>query len=360
MYVEHLPDGRIKYGMYYRDWMTGKKKRVTVVYSKDTRTNRLAAQDTLTDRIRKLTAEATPPKDMTLAELTRRYLEYQKSTVKLSTYDRNMRFCNSTLRIVDGDSLVSRLTPEYIKKCFDAYTDAPGAKNERLRRFKALWRWAYQQGYVPDTTLIDRIRPWKDVPHKSKIQDKYLEKDELRLLLNEMDIPLWRDLTEFMALSGCRIGEAAALTAVDVDFDEKVIKIEKTLNEKHRIVTDPKTFTSQRRIYIQRELLPLVRLLVNRSGGGLLFSFNGDYINYYSYNKYLRETTNAIIGRPLTTHALRHTHTSLCAEAGMDLADISRRLGHADSKVTREVYLHVTKNMEQRANDKMDTITMLS
>ena len=121
MYVEHLPDGRIKYGMYYRDWMTGKKKRVTVVYSKDTRTNRLAAQDTLTDRIRKLTAEATPPKDMTLAELTRRYLEYQKSTVKLSTYDRNMRFCNSTLRIVDGDSLVSRLTPEYIKKCFDAY-----------------------------------------------------------------------------------------------------------------------------------------------------------------------------------------------------------------------------------------------
>lgn len=54
----------------------------------------------------------------------------------------------------------------------------------------------------------------------------------------------------------------------------------------------------------------------------------------------------------LTPHSLRHTHTSLLAEAGVSLPQIMERLGHKDEDTTKNVYLHVTKEMKKEASQK--------
>jgi integrase len=54
----------------------------------------------------------------------------------------------------------------------------------------------------------------------------------------------------------------------------------------------------------------------------------------------------------LTPHSLRHTHTSLLAEAGVDLLGIMERLGHKDDDTTKNVYLHITKSMKKEASHK--------
>jgi integrase len=77
------------------------------------------------------------------------------------------------------------------------------------------------------------------------------------------------------------------------------------------------------------------------------------------YSKYFRENTEAILGRRLSPHALRHTHTAMLAEAGVPLETISRRLGHSDSKITREVYMHVTDNMRQRDRERIQQVKIL-
>lgn len=43
----------------------------------------------------------------------------------------------------------------------------------------------------------------------------------------------------------------------------------------------------------------------------------------------------------------------MLAEAGVDLDTISRRLGHADSKITKEVYMHVTNKMKEHDRKKI-------
>lgn len=58
----------------------------------------------------------------------------------------------------------------------------------------------------------------------------------------------------------------------------------------------------------------------------------------------------------LTPHSLRHTHTSLLAEAGVGLEEIMQRLGHIDDDTTRRVYLHVTKQMKKEAAKKFDDL----
>ena len=60
----------------------------------------------------------------------------------------------------------------------------------------------------------------------------------------------------------------------------------------------------------------------------------------------------ACLNEDLTPHSLRHTHTSLLAEARVSLEQIMDRIGHCDDDTTKNVYLHVTKEMKKEASHK--------
>jgi integrase len=64
----------------------------------------------------------------------------------------------------------------------------------------------------------------------------------------------------------------------------------------------------------------------------------------------------ASLNQGLTPHSLRHTHTSLLAEAKVGLEEIMERLGHTDDETTRRVYLHVTKTMKKEASQKFSEL----
>ena len=69
-----------------------------------------------------------------------------------------------------------------------------------------------------------------------------------------------------------------------------------------------------------------------------------------------RLLTLANLNTELTPHSLRHTHTSLLAEAGVALEQIMDRLGHSDDQITKNVYLHVTKEMKKVASQKFSKL----
>jgi integrase len=64
----------------------------------------------------------------------------------------------------------------------------------------------------------------------------------------------------------------------------------------------------------------------------------------------------ASLNQQLTPHSLRHTHTSLLAEAGVGPEEIMERLEHTDDDTTKRVYLHVTKDMKKEAAHKFDEL----
>ena len=113
-------------------------------------------------------------------------------------------------------------------------------------------------------------------------------------------------------LSGLRFGEAAALNTSDVDLKNRKIHVTKTYDNVVDIVTSPKTPCSVRDVYIQDELLTVCRnvLLCYHKVTVVAFStafFPGttkEHINFDCYAKYLRETSERIIGRRITPHTL--------------------------------------------------------
>ena len=231
MWSEKLPNGKVRFVERYEDPMTGKTPKISITMDKDTASTRKLAQAALNDKIEaKLSSiTATIKKgDLRLSELVELYRTDQKATVTQSTYQRNYFAMDSLMRILGRDILVDKITAGYIREKLAAEDEKPGTTNERITRLKALMRWGYQNDYIADIRWIDKIKKFKDEEKVQKLEEKYLESDELKILLKNMKVDKWRMLTEFSALSGMRAGEAIALLTSDIDFTNRYIRVSKT------------------------------------------------------------------------------------------------------------------------------------
>ena len=210
---------------------------------------------------------------------------------------------------------------------------------------------------------------------------KYLEKEELSLFLktvkekgSDKDYPIFM----LLAYTGMRVGELCALKWKDIDFDEGTVNITKTYynptsNAKKYKLLPPKTKTSKRKISIDEVVLEelkkykvgqnIVRMK-NRDtyyNKDFIFARENKYPGYpdhiYTTERHMRSLLKkAGLNADLTPHSLRHTHTSLLAEAGVSLPEVMERLGHKDAKTTTYVYTHTTKTMKKEASRKFSEL----
>lgn len=371
MWVEPLENGKYKFCERYKDPLTGKTKKVSVTLLKDNKITRKDAAAILAEKIAAASTPALKHENVTLGELADLYLEYQTKTVTKGTVKRNRSTLNTICQMLNPAAIVSNLTSGYVSNNLYSTRDKASTKNERLVRFKSFMHWAYDNDYIADIRWIEKLKPVNDKEAKEKLEHKFMEREELNLLVNSMKVQRWKWLTQFMALTGMRVGEVLALTIVDVDFRNKKIHISKTLDAQIKSdVHSPKTSCSNRDIDMQPELEALCQeikkdLNARRFKTGLRLRLffcdeNGDYLNYYAFNKYLKKISEDVLKRPITTHVLRHTHVSLLAEAGVPLDTITRRVGHEDSRITKKIYLHVTERMKEKDKELVRSVNLLA
>ena len=362
---------KTKYTERYTDPLTFKQRYVSITLSgKDTSANRKKALEELTRKIDKIQTSVITD-NCTLSQVYDKYIAYQSKTVKEATLERNKRTLNKLVKTFGKDAIVNNLTVSYITDKLLAMPGTNVTRNEYIRRFKAMLNWAKKMDLHHNYKLCDNLEYFKEEQtKKERIQDKFLEPDEATTLLNHMKDTnnwQWYHLTRFLLLSGLRIGEAVALEQSDIS--DKYITVNKTYDHINKIVTTPKTSTSNREVYIQSELkdaikmYKLFRWTCNQEHNVISpYFFNsskGDYISYYAYEKYLRETSERVIGRKITAHTLRHTHASLLLAEGVDIDTISRRLGHENSRITKEIYLHATQKLQDRDNLQIESKKIL-
>lgn len=368
MYIrEHK--GKWRFAECYPDPLTGKKREVSVVMDKNTPQTRKEASALLQEKIREKTC-TTCPESMRLSELVEKFVSYQRSMRKESTAKQDEIVLRGVCRLIGSDVLISRITAPVIREALDRTRKDNTWKNVKIKHIKMLFRWAYRQGYVPDLTVPDRLERYPEKSARQKVIGKYLESDELHAVIDSMsDYAEYQLLTRFLVLSGCRIGEALALTVKDVDLPSQSVTIDKTYSLTTRKVQSTKTEMSERVIHMRPELLSLIKSILLRQKqicfafgvrSSLLFPWrDGGHMHYEAYSKYFREHVTKIHGAPLPVHSLRHTYTSLMAEAGVPIETISRQLGHADSSITKQIYMHVTDKVREQDNRRLDLVQIL-
>ena len=184
-----------------------------------------------------------------------------------------------------------------------------------------------------------------------------------------------------MMYCGLRRGELLALTWQDIDLEEKVISVNKSVRtfKNQPQVKKPKSKAETREIPIPNILVDVIRSLprdcplVCPDVKGKLMSETAYRRAWNSYRHYLnlqaggrdasRTKTKVQAIDNITAHMLRHTYASMLYEAGVDIKSAQRFLGHADIEMTLAVYTHLTKFKEDEAiqslNEHLDKIATL-
>lgn len=375
MWIEELPNGKFKAVERYDDYLTGKSKKVSVTLEKNTARARKTAQAALTEKIKKALSKTCVKKDYTFKEISHLYLHDLADEVKQTTYYEYSCTISQLMLILGENTVIDRINANYVKTAFKSSDKRTATLNTYLIHFKRIIRWAYKNDYIENIQYLDKLEPLKEpasripVTHTDSCieEAKYLEASEINKLISSMKSKIWRDMTEFLVLTGLRFGEAAALTISDIDLKNRLIYITKNYSSKQHLLSTPKTERSNRQIYIQDELLELCKSLKREamiqrlaSGSDLIFSSKrGAYVTHTTYYRYLIVYSRKYLQKEITPHALRHTHGSLLLEQGMSIDAISRRLGHEDTATTTRIYLHVTQKLKEKEYEKIKEIKII-
>jgi len=365
MWCRELSNGKFQYNEIYTDYATGKRKQVSVTLDKHSKQAENIAREILRKKIG--VKRAPENKDIRLGELYTLYLEEQKHTVKESTFARNVYAKKALLNLIGAEKIVNKLRVGDIRHVMLASGKEPSTCNELIARLKALINWGNRNGYINNADLSANLHPFPAPSRREKVSDKYLEGEELKELIGAMRALHWRLLTTFLALSGLRVGEALALFVTDIEGD--VIHVTKTANLSTGNLTTTKTESSTRDVPIQLELQEVINeihamredMLADMGATSDYFFCqpNGTPLEYRSYHKYLKNVSAKALGRSVSPHVLRHTHASLLLQEGLTVDEISHRLGHNDSKITKEIYLHLTDRLKKKEAERIKAVRLI-
>ena len=365
-YIDLQKDGSVRYRMSYVDPLTRKTKRVSVKMEADTVRNRHKAEAELNQKVRELTG--APSSGATLAAAIDAYISDMSRTWRDSTRHRNEMSLKRILRTFPEGVILSALTAQNWRDCLsDLSNDNATTYNEYLKRVKSFLRWCISRDYL-DIDYTSKLARMAAEEPEDKATDKYLEEREVPVLLARLEImPRYYQIAKFMLLSGLRCGEALALE--DADVGTRFISVTKTLNALTKKIGPPKTKKSNREVALTPELVALIADIREynqwlKDSLGVIsphffFSESGDYINYPTFNKYLGNASQEVLGFPISTHWLRHTHASFLLAAGVPIAVISRRLGHETVDITQRVYIHVIDRLKDQDAELMSGISLL-
>ncbi len=370
MYVQKRKDGKFQAVQTYKDPRSEKTKKVTVTIDKNTSRQRNAAARLLQEKIREAIEDSGIVKTkLTFGELVARYIESIKGTHKASTVARNTFALNTWLALIGEDTLVSKLPELDILSMLEKTGKDAKWKNGKLGRFKTCVSWGYQHRLIETAEWTKRLPPYKVPPHKEEIKEKFLETKEYKELIQDtQEFPVWNLLIQIMVLSGMRFGEAAALHKEDVELDRGVIHVRRSYDSQRKKETTVKSQTSARDIFIQPQLADVLRAMQNQmryqqmrmrtASKYFMFGDDGEPVHYWAFNKFLKYHTDRVAGRQLTTHALRHTSASVMFAQGFTLDEVARRLGHDGSRITREIYVHITKEVREHDRKKISSFVV--
>ncbi|KRM61889.1 prophage lp4 protein 1, integrase [Paucilactobacillus vaccinostercus DSM 20634] len=309
---------------------------------------------------------------LTFKTLCQRWLDFEyRNQVKESTYAKTVDIFRLHILPYLGRQQVEKLSVNFCQSVVNKWFDE-GFK--QYRRFRTYVINVFDFGIRMELIVRNPMSKTSIPKNKNAVEihfDEYYEKPELTKFLacakangNQESFMFFR----LLAYTGMRKGEALALDFADINFENRELSINKTLSQGvngRLVIQTPKTKTSVRVISLDEETLRLLSEWQEyvtmkfdvlgykcTTGHQLIFPNEKNSLAQPSVpDHWNRSICDNFKLHRIKIHAFRHTFCSLCAEAGIDLPSVSKMLGHADLRITTEVYLHATRHKRKQAVD---------
>jgi integrase len=305
--------------------------------------------------------------DITVHQLFEKWFELKlKRKLKETTFKEYKNAANYRIIPVLGKHKVNQLNSINLQKYVNDLSDE-GLSPRYVEYISTLLHGALETARI---WKIIQFNPMIDVekPRPRKIEQKTWTVNERNVFLSYVKLENYRlySIVNTALDTGCRRGELLSLKWTDLDEDNGYLKVERSLiydEEGYRFST-PKTASSIRSIKIGESLIKELKqwkahqnkmkmaLRSTYKDEGLIFTTQtGKPLFPRSLTTEFNKAIKAADVTKIRFHDLRHTHATICLEAGMSLKEVQERLGHSSIKTTGDVYAHVTNAMKEKSID---------
>lgn len=258
---------------------------------------------------------------------------------QLGTYE----VARLTTKIIADWHLQLAQSPARLRTAKDAAQNyRPTADNEEARRrrrssanriltiLKATLNMAYRNGKAAGDDAWRRVKPFTkaDAPRL-----RYLSDDEARRLVNACE-PTFRPMVKAALLTGARYSEITGLEVRDFDAQSQTVWLRET-----------KVGTA-RAVYLDSEGVMLIeQATLGKVRGSLVFPRpDGKRWGPSQQARPLAAASEIAKLEATCFHDLRRTYGARLAVRGVPMAVIAEALGHADERITRRHYAHLSKS----------------
>lgn len=304
------------------------------------------------------------PSKKTLIEIMEKVVQdrYESNVTGENGYRTNLdimkRIRKSPIATMQIQKITEEDVQEYLNSLTTKYADNTIRKDCYL--LSATFRRATVKGYVR-RNIFDNKEELKR-PKSKKVASKIsaltlTEQSKLEKALKEYNNAKIRNIILLALRTGMRSGEILALKINDIDLENKVIHIRRTLTKdvaaKVIIGETTKTYNSTRDIKIDE----LTETILRNSIGmyefnpyNVLFSENGKFLTGAKVNikfKQICRDNKINKGYDVNFHMLRHTFATRCIESGMPANVVQKKLGHHDVEITLNQYTDVFAKFEE-------------
>lgn len=370
MWPENHKSGKINFVERYRDPYTQKWKRVSTLMDRDTPRSRKEAQRILGEKIAIKLSELKAS-EMTFTALFDEWWRFHKKELKRSSIASLSGNVDEIRKEFGIGIKVVKIDVKYVQSYLDNLDCSSNKKERNKSLLNQAFDYAVSLDIIQDNPArrakLPRIK--KTLEDWKKIEQKYLEEDELQRHLKEFQrrpstyrLGL---LAEFISLNGGRISEIVSIEPHNVDFETTILQLHGTYDHtegyKNGEKTSPKTLASYRETLMTKREMEIIKEFqfmneiekntnLNYKDMGYIFTTkNGVPIQTNSFNEAAKRANLRLenpIPKDITSHIFRHTLVSRLAENKVPLKAIMERVGHSDAKTTIQIYTHVTKKMK--------------
>ncbi|GAA8617760.1 hypothetical protein HpDR69_13170 [Helicobacter pylori] len=272
---------------------------------------------------------------------------------KIGLKEESLRFMhlrfNTILNLMNikESSKVSKITKEsvtnYHNNAFKKYKKNTLVSLNSL--VKSFLEFCEQEGYTEKNPYFKITM--KNAKEGEKI-DPFSLNEIKAILKSAPDLRLKAFLTTAF-LTGLRTGEQLALLWSDIDFENKKININKSLNLSG-VITSPKNKPSIREVDLLEPVEKILKELKATEPANKKMIFLSVPKRTQDFQRAFKKLLKALNLKDRKLYTTRHTFASLMLSQGEEAMWISQMLGHKDLNTTYSTYSHyIPKQDKERA-----------
>lgn len=330
--------------------------------------------------------EVIEDKKITLGDVFQEFLDNEANiTRKYSTIVRYKSLYRNHIEDEIGFRYIGTITAENLQDFLNSRNNTHS--NEYVRSIYnfllVLFGYAMKRKYIRKNPT-DNLTP--PTSYRAYGEIKNYTKEELSKMEERLSTTNLITAFKIGINLGLRVGECFALRFSDIDWEKKTIRINKQLHfqDKQWSFIPPKTVCSVRTIKMGDEFTTYLKELQlkhqdNKQEYGIGYFINyitdrrgdkpqriiiDDFLNVKPNGEMLTVNSVKFMSRIIKNdlniefkyHNLRHTHTTMLAEANVNPKYVQKRLGHSKLNTTLNYYTHITDKMDEEVANIMDDI----